>query len=239
MCTITYLPLSKDLKQFCITDSRDEYVGRRALAPKMYEELDTQLYYPKDTFAGGTWMGIGRNHQLMCLMNGAFERHQRKTYYRKSRGVVVKELLASPHIIDTIKSYDLTDIEPFFALLFSWKNKLTITEFVWDGNKRLLMEVTPNQPKIWSAAMTYDQNQRDDREIQWKQLVTDEKNISSENVWDFHHLTHFGDKEGITINRGILQTTSISQYINLQNRPSFRFHSLLTNEEQNEKLIWR
>src|SRR5699024_12405831 len=92
--TITYIPRTGKNKGFTVTDNRDESVNRPADLPKVYKEYGTQLFYPKDKKAGGTWIGLSKQNRLITLMNGAFTQHKRQKSYRKSRGVVVKELLA-------------------------------------------------------------------------------------------------------------------------------------------------
>jgi hypothetical protein len=51
----------------------------------------------------------------MALMNGAFSRHERKPFYRKSRGLVVKEILSSKELDQYLIKYDFTGIEPFYG----------------------------------------------------------------------------------------------------------------------------
>lgn len=237
MCTITYIPF--DEKSFVVTDNRDEAVGREALLPEMYEELGAKLYYPRDVVAGGTWIGVSDRKNLVCLMNGAFSRHKRKASYRKSRGLVVKELLASEDLIQAAKDYDLEGIEQFFALMFSWKDDVKVYELIWDGEKKHLNEVDATEPKIWSAAMTYGEEQRLEREEFLATFLEKhiESGLSPQDIIDFHHLEGNDEREGMVIRRGVLQTTSISQFRNLDSEASFYFKSLVDEREQEEILV--
>ena len=76
-----------------LISNRDEAVSRKTIPPKLYEENEVSLVYPKDEVAGGTWIGSSSKNRLLCLLNGAFVKHDRKSSYKKSRGIIVKELL--------------------------------------------------------------------------------------------------------------------------------------------------
>lgn len=235
MCTISYVPTRTG---FIVTDSRDEYYAREAYSPKYYDEYGVKLYYPKDSVAGGTWMGASNKNHLICLMNGAFEKHERKESYRKSRGVVVKELLASDDMIKTIEEYSLVDIEPFFALVFSWNFGIAIHELIWDGTRKTVNKHQTSRPKIWSASMTYDMDQRQEREDMLQDLIHENAEMTPEILWDFHHQKGDADDEEIVIDRGILKTTSITQFSYLEGKEMFRYHALLTDEVSEKELYW-
>lgn len=235
MCTVSYVPTKFG---FIITDSRDEYYARKAMLPDYYDELDARLYYPRDTVAGGTWMGASNKNHLICLMNGAFERHDRKESYRKSRGVVVKELLASDDLLEAMRSYDLTDIEPFFAIAISWNLGIQVHEFIWDGQRKTANQHDSQRAGIWSAAMTYDNDQRQEREDMLQDLFHEHSEITSDVMWDFHHRKGTPDYEEIVIDRGVLKTTSVTQFCYHEGKESFRFHDLLEDTNTQTELAW-
>ncbi len=239
MCTISYIPISDKGHSFVVTDNRDESVNRPAELPKTYQENNTMLFYPKDIRAGGTWMGVSGHNSLICLMNGAFHRHKRETAYRKSRGILVKDLLGAKSPLSVIRSYDLNGIEPFFALLFLWENEIKVYEMIWDGLKVHLDKKDSNQPAIWSAAMTYSEKQRKKREMKFKVFLDTHQNSETlpRLVWDFHHLKGNKMYEGLIINRGELRTTSISQFFHLgDGRGYFRFENIITGEQHQSEI---
>lgn len=235
MCTISYVPLKNG---FVITDSRDEYFKREAIAPQLYKEFNAQLFYPKDLQAGGTWMGVSNKSNLICLMNGAFAPHERKEIYRKSRGIVVKELIATDNLLQAINDYDLSDIEQFFALIFSWDLGIAVHELIWDGKRKVVQEHQASRAKIWSASMTYDPDQRQEREDMLQDLIHQNKEINAELLWNFHHRKGTTDSEEIIIDRGILKSTSVSQFRYIAGKESFHFHNLMTNELQENLIQW-
>lgn len=241
MCTISYLPNPEKNGEFTVVNNRDESVNRPAELPRLYKEYNTVLYYPKDKRGGGTWIGLSRKKRLMSLMNGAFFRHKRQPSYRKSRGVVVKELLAADNMIEEVKNYDFTGIEPFFGIVFSWEKEMAVFELIWDGREIQLHFKDIHQPKIWSAAMTYSPKQHAMREKKFKHFLTQNKSASdlTNRLWDFHHDKGDRKQEGVLINRGELQTTSVSQFWHNSKIPdTFRFEDLILGEEQQESLKW-
>ena len=100
MCTVTYIPL-KDHVLF--SSNRDENPRRKpALAPKAVQGKNHELLYPSDGAAGGSWIGINNSGNLIIVLNGGFIDHIRLPKYRKSRGLIMTELLDSPTIISAI-----------------------------------------------------------------------------------------------------------------------------------------
>jgi uncharacterized protein with NRDE domain len=135
LCTVTLIPLKSG---FVLTSNRDEAANREAIPPQAYDLDGVKMVFPKDKLAGGTWIGVSEHQRLICLLNGAFEVHIREVPYRKSRGVVVKELLAASNISEILKDYRLENIEPFTIIMVDWKEELQFWEMVWDGNQNIL-----------------------------------------------------------------------------------------------------
>lgn len=241
MCTITYVPHSFVDEGFMIMDNRDESINRPAKFPAIYKEYGTELLYPKDKRAGGTWIGVSKKNTLLALMNGAFKHHERKASYRKSRGIVVKELLASNSIKAAFEEYDCSGIEAFYGVAFTWESGVRIFELVWDGNQKFMNEKDADVPHLWSAAMTYSPEQHRFRETAFHHFLENRdphKKISDE-LWKFHHLREIAGKEGLRIDRGILKTTSISQFRYRPQKGSFfRYKDLLTEEETRIPVDW-
>src|SRR5690554_4635530 len=105
MCTLTFIP--KTAVEFIITSNRDEAVVRKTIPPRAYIQDGIKLLFPKDELAGGTWIGASSKKRLICLLNGGFKPHVRKSEYRKSRGIVVTDLLKADTTVTAIEAYDL------------------------------------------------------------------------------------------------------------------------------------
>ncbi|MDR6301278.1 NRDE family protein [Mesonia maritima] len=236
MCTITFIPLLKEEKGFVVTSNRDESANRKTLPPKVVEEKGVKLLYPKDEVAGGTWIGASGKKRLICLMNGAFKPHQRKESYTTSRGVVVKEFLLADDVLNKSESYNFEGIEPFTMIMIVWKAGLEVYELIWDETK-VYFNKLENEPHIWSASMTYDEEMKKARE-EWFKDFLEEKSTEVEDpdvMWDFHQNTKKEDKNlGLIIDRGLLKTTSITQLIYSENRVEMRYRDLLKNKDYKE-----
>jgi uncharacterized protein with NRDE domain len=85
MCTVTLIP--KGTNNFVLTSNRDEAPNRHTLSPDFYNIENTKLLFPKDEVAGGSWIGVSEKQRVLCILNGGFEKHERKATYRLSRGV--------------------------------------------------------------------------------------------------------------------------------------------------------
>ncbi len=238
MCTISYYPCVSG--GFILTDNRDESVRRPADFPKIHNELGTELWYPKDQKAGGTWFGVAAHKQLICLMNGAFKRHKSALTYRKSRGLVLKELLASKRLLQTVKTYDFSGIEPFFAIALDWQKNLQLIELVWDGKELTVNQKAANQPHLWSSVMTYSATQHCQKEKQFAEFLTQIETVDAEKLWQFHHLKGEDGQEDMLINRGVLQTTSVTQiaYSAVKGKTHWRFEDIVLNQQQAVELNW-
>ena len=207
MCTVTFLPLENN--NFILTSNRDEQRQRETFPPKKYEENGIALFYPKDKLAGGTWIGTSSKNRLVCVLNGAFIRHKRKESYKKSRGVIAKEILKAPDFKNYIENLELEGIEPFTMVIIDWNNNnLNLFELVWDENQQHFSKLK-NEPKIWSSATLYTQEMTGIRK-NWFQNYLAENEISPESILGFHH-SEIGDKEqSIFMKRSYVETVSIT-----------------------------
>ncbi len=208
MCTVTYLPLGKN--DFILTSSRDVPFSReKALHPKKYIEDGVELTYPKDGKAGGTWIGTSSKNRLICLLNGGFIYHTSRTSYKKSRGIIVKELLRANDIRKGLDEIDLKGVEQFTLAIVDWSVTLELIEFVWDGKQKHFKEIA-QEPYIWSSSTLYDESVKQLRKdwfLDWQQ----KHKFTSEHILNFHNTAGVGDTNiDVMMNRKIGGTVSIT-----------------------------
>ncbi|CAM3516096.1 NRDE family protein [Aequorivita lipolytica] len=228
MCTITFIPKSN--YDFIVTSNRDEAPGRETFPPKIYEEQGVQLLYPKDAVAGGTWIGISEKKRLVCLMNGGFIAHQRKPFYRKSRGLVVKDLLKCENLKSEIENYDFNGIEPFTAVLVEWQRVLQLFQLVWDGINHHFSEETL-APQIWSSSPLYPKNLKHKRENWFSGFLMKTVNPSEEEILQFHKTAGEGDfNSNLIMDRGFIKTKSITQISKKEETLEMRYEDLQREE---------
>jgi len=209
MCTVSFI--YKGNKDFMLISNRDEAVNRNTIAPKLYEENGVTLLYPKDEVAGGTWIGASSKNRLLCLLNGAFVKHDRKSTYKKSRGIIVKELLEVSDVFAEIYQYDFDDIEPFTLLVVDWGSEMKLIELIWDGVSTRITDL-PLEPKIWSSSTLYSSEMKAFRE-KWFREYMSQNGSSSEELLYFHEHYGVGDPMlDLKIDRGLLKTVSITMF---------------------------
>jgi hypothetical protein len=150
MCTVVYIPGNG--KQY-FASLRDESPGRpKAIAPEKYTENDVSYLSPVDSQAGGSWIGVNTYGILIILLNGGFENHEKKKFYRKSRGLIVTELLLSAMPVIEWSLMNLDGIEPFTLIVAADKN---LFRLVWDGEQKQRINLDTDRPHIFSSSTLY------------------------------------------------------------------------------------
>lgn len=207
MCTVTFLPLPNN--NFILTSNRDEQRLRETFAPKNYIEKGVKMLFPKDKTAGGTWIGTSSKNRLICVLNGAYKKHTKKGTYRKSRGVIAKEILQTATFKKYIENLNLEEIEPFTMVLVDWNNNaLNLYELIWDGCKKYFTKLN-NKPKIWSSSTLYSNKVKETRKEWFANWIANTK-VTSSSILKFHH-SEIGDKEqSVLMKRSYVETVSIT-----------------------------
>ncbi|MGB8705751.1 MAG: NRDE family protein [Gillisia sp.] len=228
MCTVTLTALNAPQK-FVLTSNRDEAKQRETLPPSFEEYQGVKLLFPKDRVAGGTWLGISKHKRVLCLLNGEFVTHKRQPPYRKSRGLIVKDWLASQNIQKEIQEYNLQKIEPFTLIIADWQQKLKFMEFVWDGKNKHFRDL-PLETHIWSSSPLYTPEMKKMRESWFEDFLL-KKEITPDKLWEFHHSAGKEDKEtGLIMERPYVRTQSISQVIASEEKCELKYEDLNSSE---------
>lgn len=226
MCTVTYFPLKNNI---ILTSNRDEKPNRSA--QEIHREKG--VFYPKDATKNGTWFAVSENENVIILLNGAFENHQRKTEYKKSRGLIVLDLIKEENIFNALQCTDLQNIEPFTLVIFQKKQ---LAEFRWDGAEKHFKMLDNNRSYIWSSATLYDESASEKRGQIFQEFIQNEK-ISEETIWDFHHQKTNDLENGITIKRqNTIQTISTTQLV-ISDKMTLKHHDRLNEYSKTEKIF--
>ena len=224
MCTVTYLPLPNN--NFILTSSRYvPYARKKASKPAKVLEDNVELTYPKDGEAGGTWIGTSSKNRLICLLNGGFYYHTSLTTYKKSRGLIVKELLKVDEIKKGLKEIDLEGVEQFTLTIVDWNEELVLYEFVWDGAKKHLKKMK-QEPQIWSSSTLYDRSIKKLRK-EWFTDWQDKNEFAQKNILEFHHNAGIGDPAiDVMMDREVGGTVSITSVLKLDTEISMNYESV-------------
>ncbi|MBY0486569.1 MAG: NRDE family protein [Flavobacteriaceae bacterium] len=215
MCTVSFVVANG---KTIITSNRDEKVLRpSAVEPKSYLINNKNIIFPKDAKAGGTWYAITEDATVLVLLNGADEKHQLKPSYRKSRGLIVLDIISSISPIDEWKSIDLSDIEPFTLVLFQ-DSKLY--QLRWDEVEKSTINLDITHNHIWSSSTLYPRDIREKR-ANWFYAYLDTKpEVDETEMFNFHRYTEEENQEnGLVINRNdSMKTLSITQAVIEKNK---------------------
>jgi len=223
MCTVTFIPSGN---YFFFTSSRDENAGRpEADFPRLFEINGHQLLFPKDPPSGGSWIAVNESGHVAVLMNGAIRGHQPDPPYRKSRGLVLTDLMTNPSLADAFEETDFNGIEPFTVILFEDKN---LYSGKWDGKMKWLESLSSNRPHIWSSVTLYDSEAIRKRELWFNKWLSQNAFPGTLDIIHFHQKGGDGDPfNDILMNReSRLFTNSISSIRISADNASFRYLDL-------------
>jgi uncharacterized protein with NRDE domain len=123
---------------------------------KNYTVNGKNVIYPKDPKAGGTWYVVDEKGTVLVLLNGANEKHVAGLNYRKSRGLIVLDIIGNVSPRDYWNTIDLDRIEPFTIVLFQDQE---LFQLRWNGADKEAIKLDANE-NIWSSSTLYPKSQR-------------------------------------------------------------------------------
>jgi len=226
MCTVTFVSSGS---RKIITSNRDEQVIRQAIEPKSYLIGSKKITFPKDPKAGGTWYAVDEFGNVLVLLNGAAEKHDWHPPYRKSRGIILLDILSAELPSEMWHQIDLDNIEPFTLVLF--QNKSELFQMRWDGSRKDTIILKANQDHIWSSSTLYPKEIREKREKWFAEFMDGKSGVSQDDMFQFHRYTKSKNHEnGLIIDReGFLKTISITQTILEEKNVVLRHFDLVDN----------
>lgn len=238
MCTVTFLPGPAG---FILTHNRDEAPSRSPnhISRAKIRGGDT-LLFPRDTKAGGAWVAAAKSGKTACLLNGAFVKHHHSPPYRRSRGLLLLDFFEWENTDDFFQHYDLEGIEPFTFLFFQ-KNE--IVELRWDGSRRFLKNLPPNEPHFWCSATLYPPEMQARREQVFRDWLSQNKTLRPlpSALCRLHLTGSVGDPENdFVMNRGgRVRTVSISQVLGNDAYLQMRYFDLLEGHRDRRQIAAR
>lgn len=211
MCTVVYIPQTNSIS---FASLRDESPLRvKAILPRINQMNKIEALSPIDPFGKGTWIGVTKSKTVVILLNGAFENHQRKASYSKSRGLVTKELLGSYSPIIEWSIMDLDNVEPFTLVVF---NDNHLFELVWDGEKKHRKLLQPDKSHIWSSSTLYDREAKQKRKEEFDNWMAMSPPVNKLSLLEF--FKSFTDKtNGFIMNRNEKVKTLSYSFVEIVN----------------------
>jgi hypothetical protein len=227
MCTLTFIPRGQD--DFILTSNRDEAPFRSPHDITLAQEEGRQLAFPRDTMAGGTWLAASSDNRLVCLLNGAFDRHDRHPPYRLSRGLMVLEYFRFLDSQAFFREFEFQGMEPFTMVIY---DRGQLLELRWDEQRTHLRTLDPQNRHIWSSVNLYDRVVQQKREHWFAEWISGRNDFSPGAILDFHHRGGSGDPwNDLIMNRhNLVRTVSISSIVKRPNHLYFRYEDLLREQ---------
>ena len=228
MCTVSFVSTNG---KTIISSNRDEKVSRpNAVEPRNYLINNKNIIFPKDPHAGGTWFAIDENGTVLVLLNGAKEKHHHQPPYRKSRGLIVLEIISSESPIQYWHEIDLGHIEPFTIVLFQNQK---LYQLRWDGARKEKVQLDTAKNHVWSSTTLYQKDIRETRSDWFYAFLESNPNASEKEMLYFHRYAEEENEEnGLVINRNeVLKTLSITQAVLEKNKAVILHNDLLANKD--------
>lgn len=209
MCTVTFLPAAD---RFYITSNRDESPSRQAKGLYSNHHLGFfPIHYPLDESSQGSWIALSESGRAVCLLNGAFDPFVPAPSYRLSRGQVVMAAAREDRIQEFIDHFAFDGIAPFTLLVFEAE---MFVELVWDGFKKHICDLNPDQPQLWSSVTLYPPDVRAWRRSIFKSWLQDHPVFDQESIIAFHQMKPGDGHNDFIMNRNeVVKTLSVTSIV--------------------------
>jgi len=227
MCTVTFIP-GRD--KIFLTSNRDEKNFRSpALPPRIFEFDSGKILFPKDGDAGGTWIASHENGNAVVFLNGGLVFHRSAPPYKKSRGLILLDLIDSATPYNSFLAINLTNIEPFTAIIWDDKH---LFECRWDGELKHQQEMDKTISHIWSSVTLYDEEIISKRKSWFDNWISNNNEPLQKEILDFHQFTGDGDSNNdLLMNRdGKVFTVSITSMAIGDEMINMQYLDLKTNK---------
>jgi len=235
MCLVTYIPQGPD--SFVLSSNRDENPFRSPHNLTRLENQDSVMVFPRDTEAGGSWI-IAENHdRIVCLLNGAFEKHVHQPPYKRSRGIMALEYFRYAGAGTFAAEYEFEGMEPFTMVI---AEKGELFELRWDEKRAHFLRLDAQGYHVWSSATLYPPPVREKRKGWFLDWLSSRNDRSLEAINALHRTGGEGDPvNDYIMNRGIVRTVSITHVVKKGGSIGFIYHDLLRETTKTESILLR
>ncbi|MGQ1909858.1 NRDE family protein [Marinifilum sp. RC60d5] len=229
MCTLTFIPLDKH--NYLFTTNRDEMPAREAGLPVNNLVNGARVLYPEDKKEKGTWILCTVTFS-MCLLNGAFNKHESNPPYKISRGKVMLEFLNYNSTLDFILNYNFDGVEPFTIVIIRSDRELMLEELRWDGSNFHYRNLDSQKPALWASCVLFDDENQNLRRIKFRNWLAG-SDFSQESVLNFHKNMGIDDLLNTTLinSENKVQTLSITQIRKSDKKLAMYYENLLEDKK--------
>jgi uncharacterized protein with NRDE domain len=232
MCTVSFVRTNNSV---IITSNRDEHKQREnAAAPAFNILLNKKIIFPKDTRAGGTWFAAADNGTVAVLLNGAFKKHIAAPPYRKSRGLILLQIIEADKPLLFFNGLNLDNIEPFTIVLYQPGQ---LHELRWDGTEKFERQLDITGNYIWSSSTLYTDEIIKRRKDLFQQFINASTNVTASGIHNFHNNNNGDNENGFIIDRETgMKTFSITQAVVNGNELNFLHNDLLLQKQYSKTM---
>lgn len=234
MCTVTFIPSKHTV---FLTSNRDEKQWRSlASMPSVHKGGSGRILFPRDGDAGGTWIAAHENGNAIVFLNGGFFAHTPQPPYRRSRGLILVDLIDCAEPFNSFLAFDLGNIEPFTAVI--WDDR-RLFECRWDGTKKHVLSLDASKPHMWSSVTLYSPAIIQKRN-QWFDQWIEGRNVpSQQSILDFHLFTGDGDcHNDLKMNRGQVFTVSVTSMAISADRVQMQYLDIINSQSFQQELVF-
>ncbi len=152
-----------------------------------------------------------------------------------SRGLILLDYFEFQGIQHFVEQYPMIGIEPFTMIVVEDEK---LFEYRWDGANHHLVQMSFQEPHIWSSCTLYPPGVQNKR-AQWFDIWQKKhEEYSRQDILAFHQNAGNGDVwNGLVMNReNVVRTVSITSVVKNASGMQMRFLDLLQGQEYFEKI---
>lgn len=212
MCIVSIF--SKKNGDFILTHNRDESHLRPTSKEVSTQKIHQQIYTsPNDLVSGGTWIFHSEKY-VACILNGEYVKHSHQPPYRKSRGLVLLDILKHSDFDTFFIEENFDKIEPFTMIVVD-RSSLKKNILVWDGKEKHLENVSDLNLIVRSSSPLYNTSEKSAHQAKFEQL----NQPTPTTIFQLHQELKMLPNDRFPT----VQTTSITQIIQEQNEIQLQF----------------
>jgi hypothetical protein len=153
MCTLTFVP-SED--GYLVGMNRDELLTRpAALPPRRFQRSGMEMLYPREP-SGGTWIACNDRGNLLALLNWNAGGSPRLGEKRKTRGLVIPQLIGLPDLSTTDSHFLEMNLDCLFPfrLIGVFPSEKVVNEWRWDGSTKQFLRLSWARKHWFSSSLS-------------------------------------------------------------------------------------
>jgi len=153
MCTLTFVPAEDG---YLVGMNRDELLTRPvALPPKRFQRGGMEMAYPSES-SGGTWIACNDRGNLLALLNWNASGSPRLGEKRKTRGLVIAELIGEPDLPAADSHFQQMNLDGLFPfrLVGVFRSERVVNEWRWDGTAKQFLRLSWARNHWFSSSLS-------------------------------------------------------------------------------------